>query len=188
MYARYSDDKQNPASIEDQFRVCRMHAEKQGWHIVDTYQDPAISGASVILRPGVHALLADSQRGRFDIVLAEALDRVSRDQADIATLYKHLRFANVPMVTLAEGEITELHVGFKGTMNAVFLKDLAAKGAVRFYGGWKEVGLIRQGRALTHPLGDDRCLRSITLVRMEQPPTSIVPRFSYRWNCPGRSG
>ena len=31
------------------------------------------------------------------------------------------------LVTLAEGEITELHVGLKGTMNALFLKDLAAK-------------------------------------------------------------
>ena len=30
-------------------------------------------------------------------------------------------------MTLAEGEISELHVGLKGTMNALFLKDLAAK-------------------------------------------------------------
>ena len=63
----------------------------------------------------------------FEIVVAEALDRVSRDQADVATLYKHLRFAGVMIVTLSEGEINELHVGLKGTMNALFLKDLAAK-------------------------------------------------------------
>ncbi len=31
------------------------------------------------------------------------------------------------MVTLSEGEISELHVGLKGTMNALFLKDLAQK-------------------------------------------------------------
>jgi site-specific DNA recombinase len=71
--------------------------------------------------------LQDAQRGKFDIVLAEALDRVSRDQADVATLFKHLRFAGVQIVTLVEGEISELHVGLKGTMNALFLKDLAAK-------------------------------------------------------------
>jgi DNA invertase Pin-like site-specific DNA recombinase len=81
----------------------------------------------VILRPGVQSLLQDAQRGKFDIVLAEALDRDSRDQADVATLFKHLRFAGVQIVTLAEGEISELHVGLKGTMNALFLKDLAAK-------------------------------------------------------------
>jgi len=127
LYARYSSDTQNAASIADQFRLCREQAEREGWRVVGTYQDAAVSGASVTLRPGVQALLHDAQAGRFDVVLAEALDRVSRDQADVATLFKHLRFAGVEIVTLAEGAISELHVGLKGTMNALFLKDLAAK-------------------------------------------------------------
>src|ERR1700737_81415 len=127
LYARYSTDNQSVVSIEDQFRICREHAGRERWQVVDTYHDAAISGASVILRPGVQSLLQDAQRGRFDIVLAEALDRVSRDQAAGATLFKHLRFAGVQIVTLAEGEISELHVGLKGTMNALFLKDLAMK-------------------------------------------------------------
>ncbi len=127
LYARYSSDQQRAASIEDQFRVCREHAGREGWKIVGTYHDAAISGGSVILRPGIQGLLEDARRGMFEIVVAEALDRVSRDQADVATLYMHLRFVGVTVVTLAEGEITELHVGLKGTMNALFLKDLAAK-------------------------------------------------------------
>ncbi|WP_421708582.1 recombinase family protein [Algihabitans sp.] len=127
LYARYSSDAQNAASIADQFRLCREQAEREGWSVVETYQDAALSGASVTLRPGVQALLQDALAGRFDVVLAEALDRVSRDQADVATLFKHLRFAGVEIVTLAEGAICELHVGLKGTMNALFLKDLAAK-------------------------------------------------------------
>ena len=45
----------------------------------------------------------------------------------MATLFKHLRFAGVQIVTLAEGKISELHVGLKGTMNALFLKGIAAK-------------------------------------------------------------
>ena len=127
LYSRYSSDQQRAASIENQFRVCREHAEREGWKIGGCYRDAAISGNSVILRPGVQALLEDARRGVFDVVVAEALDRVSRDQVDVAVLYKHLRFAGVTIVTLAEGEISELHVGVKGTMNALFLKDLAAK-------------------------------------------------------------
>ncbi|OIQ93612.1 hypothetical protein GALL_244600 [mine drainage metagenome] len=127
LYARYSSDNQRDASIEDQFRICREQAKREQWQIVATYKDAGISGASMILRPGIQMLLQDAQRGAFDVVLAEALDRVSRDQADVATLFKHLRFAGVPIITLAEGEISELHVGLKGTMNALFLKDLAAK-------------------------------------------------------------
>ena len=127
LYARYSSDNQRAASIEDQMRICREQAKREKWKIVGTYKDAGISGASMILRPGIQALLQDAQAGQFDIVMAEALDRISRDQADVATFYKHLKFAGVPIVTLSEGEISELHVGLKGTMNALFLKDLAAK-------------------------------------------------------------
>ena len=127
LYARYSSDNQSESSIEDQFRLCREHAKRERWKVTSTYHDAAISGASMILRPGIQSLLQDAQRGLFDVVLGEALDRISRDQADVATLFKHLRFAGVSIVTLAEGEITELHVGLKGTMNALFLKDLALK-------------------------------------------------------------
>ncbi len=59
--------------------------------------------------------------------MAEALDRLSRDQEDVAALYKRVRFAGITLVTLAEGEVSALHVGLKGTMNALFLKDLAQK-------------------------------------------------------------
>ena len=61
------------------------------------------------------------------MVIAEALDRLSRDQEDLAGLYKQLTFAGIRLITLAEGEVSELHVGLKGTMNALFLKDLAQK-------------------------------------------------------------
>jgi len=127
IYARYSSDLQREASISDQFRMCRLRAEKEGWRVVEEYSDHSVSGSSMIQRPGLQALIMDSTRGRFDMVLAEALDRVSRDQEDIAGIYKRMRYADVKMFTLSEGEISELHVGLKGTMNALFIKDLADK-------------------------------------------------------------
>lgn len=126
LYARYSSDNQRDASIEDQLRLCREHAERQGWTVVDSYTDRAMSGAS-LLRPGIQELIADAPRQRFDMVLAESIDRISRDQEDIAGVYKRMTFADVKMVTVSEGEISELHVGLKGTMGALYLKDLADK-------------------------------------------------------------
>jgi site-specific DNA recombinase len=126
IYARYSSNNQRDASIEDQTHNCRSRIEAEGWDLVDTYSDRAISGAS-ILRPGYQQLLMDARAGLLDVIVSEALDRLSRDQEDIAALYKQLSFANVQLITLAEGEISELHVGLKGTMNALFLKDLAQK-------------------------------------------------------------
>ena len=55
LYARYSSDQQRKASIQDQLRLCRLYAERQGWTIVDSHQDRAMSGVSLI-RPGIQAL------------------------------------------------------------------------------------------------------------------------------------
>jgi DNA invertase Pin-like site-specific DNA recombinase len=126
LYARYSSDNQRDASIADQLRVCSAYAERQSWTICEEYTDHAVSGAT-LLRAGFQALMRDALNRRFDIVLAESLDRFSRDQEDTAGLFKRLTFAGVNIVTLAEGDITHLHIGFKGTMNALFLKDLAEK-------------------------------------------------------------
>jgi site-specific DNA recombinase len=92
-------------------------------------------------RSSYQKLLEDARNGDFDVVVAEALDRLSRDQADTASLYKHLSYLGVRLVTLAEGEISELHVGLKGTMNALFLKDLAQKTRRGLE------GRVRQGRS-----------------------------------------
>jgi site-specific DNA recombinase len=126
IYARYSSENQRDASIADQFRVCREFAQRQGWQIEREYSDRAISGAT-LMRPGFQAFMAAALRKEFDVVLAEALDRFSRDQEDTAGLFKRLTFAGVNIVTLAEGDITHLHIGLKGTMNALFLKELAEK-------------------------------------------------------------
>jgi DNA invertase Pin-like site-specific DNA recombinase len=126
IYARYSSDNQRDASIADQLRICREFAARQSWTVVEEFTDHAISGAT-LLRSGFQALMRDALNRRFDVVLAESLDRFSRDQEDTAGLFKRLTFAGVNIVTLAEGDITHLHIGFKGTMNALFLKDLADK-------------------------------------------------------------
>ena len=126
VYARFSSELQADRSIDDQVRLCRRFIQQQGWGYQYAYTDRAVSGASA-LRPAYQSLLEDARRGSYDVVVAEALDRLSRDQEDVAGLLKRLRFARVRLYTVAEGEISELHVGLKGTMNALFLKDLAQK-------------------------------------------------------------
>ena len=126
IYARYSTDLQSASSIDDQVRLCRERIERDGHDLLLVYSDRAVSGAT-LLRPGIQTLMQDAAHGKFDLVYAEALDRISRDQEDVAGFFKRMRFGGVTMVTLAEGEISELHVGLKGTMNALFLKDLADK-------------------------------------------------------------
>jgi len=156
IYARFSTDLQNAASIEDQVRVCRERIEHDGHGLVRVYEDRAISGAT-LARPGIQSLIADAAKGKFDLVYAESLDRISRDQEDVAGIYKRLRFADTRIVTLGEGEISELHVGLKGTMNALFLTDLANK-TRRGLRGRVEAG--RSGGGLTYGYDVVRTLRT----------------------------
>ena len=83
IYARFSSDAQSEQSIEDQVRICRARAEREGWEVIEVYADYAISGATAA-RPRFQQMVADAQAGRFGVVLAEALDRISRVQDHIA--------------------------------------------------------------------------------------------------------
>ncbi len=125
-YGRFSTDMQSPSSIEDQLRVCRQRAEREGWEFVAAYEDRAVTGTTH-LRPGYQRLLHNSRTGKFDVVVAEAIDRLSRDQEHLAHFYKHLSFNGVQLFTLSEGWINELHIGLGGTMGALYVRQLSEK-------------------------------------------------------------
>ena len=125
IYARYSSDLQKQSSIEDQLRVCRERATREGWEIVDCYTDPAISGSTMMMRPGIRMLMQDAQNSHFEIVLTEALDRLSRDQADMAAMYKRLNFQGIQIVTLSEGDVGLIDVGLRGVMNQLYIIEMA---------------------------------------------------------------
>lgn len=157
IYARYSTELQREASIDDQQRICRRLIDQQGWTQSILRADQGLSGTSN-LRPGYQAMMMDARAGRFDVLVAESLDRLSRDQEHIAALHKQLRFLGIPIITVAEGEISELHIGLKGTMSALFIKDLAQKthrgleGRVR---DGKSAGGISYGYRLDRQLSGD---------------------------------
>jgi len=111
VYARYSTGLQREASIEDQIRQCKAFIAGKGWTFMRSYEDRAMSGASAFC-PAYQALREDSRHGRFDVAVAVSLDCFSRDQEDTAGLYKRLKYLGIPIVTIAEGEVTPLHVAF----------------------------------------------------------------------------
>lgn len=139
LYARYSTAMQSAASVEDQFRLLRQRAEREGWTVVGEHADRAISG-TVRDRPGLLACMAAIEGGEAAVLLAESLDRLSRDQEDLANLYKRTRHVGAKIVTLAEGTIGTIHIGMGGTMSALFLEQLGEK--VRR----GQVGVVTDGR------------------------------------------
>src|SRR5215469_5724032 len=81
IYVRVSTDRQ---TIENQMRELHRIAQRRGWEVVQEYRDAGISGSKGReARPGLDEMLRDAQRGRFDIVMAWAIDRLGRSLIDL---------------------------------------------------------------------------------------------------------
>jgi len=95
LYVRVSTDHQ---SVENQIRDLRHVARRRGWEVVETYNDAGVSGAKGRdQRPGLDALLKDASRGKFDVVLAWAIDRLGRSLIDLLGTIQHLEACKVDL-------------------------------------------------------------------------------------------
>ena len=127
VYARFSSELQQEHSIDDQISLCRNYAAKNGLDVVATFCDRARSGSSIYGRDGLMELLSAAREGKFDVILTEALDRLSRDQEDLAGIYKRLNFLGIELRAVHEGTADSIQIGLRGLMGSLFLTDLAHK-------------------------------------------------------------
>lgn len=133
LYARYSTDRQRETSIADQLRAAHDRAQREGWPIVATHADEGVSGSTpVALRPGGKALLADALAGRFDVLILEGLDRLSRELGEAETMVKRLEHRGIRIIGTGDGYDSQAH-GRKvmriarGLVNELYLDDLREK-------------------------------------------------------------
>lgn len=90
IYSRVSTDAQERegTSLDTQEEACRAHAEAQGWLVVDAVRDTA---SGFTLERLALTRLRDSARAtQVDVVLAYALDRLSRKQTHVAILVEEM--------------------------------------------------------------------------------------------------
>lgn len=103
IYARFSSDLQRDKSIDDQIALCREACERGGLAVVATFTDRGISGASTKNRPGFQSMMRSAEERAFDVLIAEDVDRISRDQAERADISEKLASA------ASEGRRIALH-------------------------------------------------------------------------------
>jgi len=95
LYLRVSTGDQ---TVENQRRELEAAAGQRGWTITATYTDAGISGAKGRdKRPGLDAMLKDATRGRFDVVMCWAVDRMGRSLPDLIGTLQDLHGANVDL-------------------------------------------------------------------------------------------
>ena len=140
IYARYSSDLQSDRSIEDQIALCRTYAARQGYAVGEIYTDYARSGASIMGRDGLLSMMDAARAGEFGVLIIEALDRVSRDQEDLAGVYKRLTHFGVEIRAVHDGRADIVQIGIRGLVGAIYLQDLANKVRRGL------AGVVREGR------------------------------------------
>ncbi len=115
LYGRVSTDLQNEESVEDQFRLCRKFINDKGMKIIKTYEDRAISGATIAARPGIQELLKGAERKEFDYVIVESLSRLSRSMRDMNGIADRLRFLGIEIWAVnSGGRVDTIQVGVQG--------------------------------------------------------------------------
>ena len=123
IYARYSCDKQNETSLEDQIRRCTELAQRHGMSVSKDliYTDAAVSGTDKgdALREGYRRLREDWDAGKFDVLVVDEFSRLSRDNVEQAVLQKRLEKSRRVRLITADGVDTQdpdwqLRLGFQG--------------------------------------------------------------------------
>jgi len=97
LYMRVSTVDQH---LETQLLDLRQMAVQRGYEIVAEYTDK-ISGTKA-KRPGLDQMLADGRRGRFDVVLVWASDRIARSVKHFLEVLDELNRIGVEYVSFRE--------------------------------------------------------------------------------------
>ena len=105
IYARFSSEKQNEASIEGQLRECMDYANFNNIEVIGNYIDRAQS-AKTDNRPNFQKMIKDSYKRMFDCIIVWKLDRFARNRYDSA-YYKNVLKKNGVRVISAKESISQ---------------------------------------------------------------------------------
>ena len=106
LYLRVSTLDQHP---ETQLHDLRQMAAQRGLEIVREYTDK-ISGTKS-RRPGLDELLHDARRGRFDVVLVWAFDRMARSVKHLLEVLDELNHLQIEFISFRENIDTSGPIG-----------------------------------------------------------------------------
>ncbi len=97
LYMRVSSVDQHP---ETQLHDLREMAAQRGYEIVQEYTDK-ISGVKA-RRPGLDEMMRDARRGRFDVILVWASDRIARSVKHFLEVLDELNRLQVEFISFRE--------------------------------------------------------------------------------------
>lgn len=134
IYARFSTDRQDARSIDDQERRCREYASRNNLEVIQLFADEALSGSHTE-RPQLQALLtqAQSRHRPFTVVLIDDLSRLSRDLFDLGRMiFQEFQALGIQVIDVMTGTSSDAPIARQmfaamGMSNDFFLQMVKAE-------------------------------------------------------------
>lgn len=136
VYARYSNNKQKPTSIEDQLRKCREAAALKGWDILEEhiYIDRAHTGTEMTRRADLKRMMknAMSQNCPFQRIIVDDTSRIARNTKEALDLFSIFTFYGVHVYYVAQGIDTthaaaEEMITINGLIDSLYIRNLRSE-------------------------------------------------------------
>lgn len=135
IYVRVSSTGQEDnSSLATQEASCREYAQERGWDVVGVYRD-VHTGGEVFERQQLSLLRAAVRDGGAEVVLAHALDRVSRNQAHLGFLLSEWDHAGCRLALVTEelddtpeGRLLQSVRGFVAEVERLKIRERTRRG------------------------------------------------------------
>ena len=140
-YGRRSIFNEQGSSLERQAEETSLCAERVfGKPVTKHYSDHGVSGTTMVGRHGLIKAIADAEKGEYSVLIVEDPDRIARDIAILATVFKRMSKAGVQIYSIRKGgPIVSSDIAMSGFYSAEQLATLKYRAA--------------KGRELGHALG-----------------------------------
>lgn len=145
IYNRISHDKNaDEAAVTRQNDAAVKLAAERGWEVVGTYVDNSISASRRdVVRPAYERMLADHRTGRFSVIIAQDLDRLTRQPRQLEDWIDEAERGELRIVTL-DGEAD---LGTDGGRMYARIKAAVARGEVERKGARQKFANEARSRA-----------------------------------------
>ena len=102
-YRRVSSQEQTEGhSLDAQTTHIQNFIQSQGWSLVQLYTDAGISAKKGSHRPAFEQMLKDAQKGQFDVIVVDKIDRFYRHLTGLLTALDQLNGMGVSLASVQE--------------------------------------------------------------------------------------
>ena len=137
-YCRVSTDKADQLnSLEAQKSFFQEYAGRAGHHLVRLYADEGISGTKIKKRKEFQRMMADAQRGLFDMVAVKDVSRFARNTVDLLESVRKLKALGIEVQFLTANMTSMGNSEFVLTMLAAIAQEESANMSKRVKFGKK---------------------------------------------------